>query len=48
MELGLVATGTNWGEMAALATLTMLPAIPILGLAQRHLVAGLTFGAVKA
>jgi multiple sugar transport system permease protein len=41
-------TGTNWGEMAALATLTMLPALPILALAQRHLVAGLTFGAVKA
>jgi multiple sugar transport system permease protein len=40
-------TGTNWGQMAATATLTLLPALIFLGLAQRHIVAGLTFGAVK-
>jgi ABC-type glycerol-3-phosphate transport system permease component len=40
-------TGTNWGQMAATATLTLLPALIFLGLVQRHIVAGLTFGAVK-
>jgi ABC-type glycerol-3-phosphate transport system permease component len=40
-------TGTNWGQMAATAMLTLLPALLVLGLAQRHIVAGLTFGAVK-
>jgi ABC-type glycerol-3-phosphate transport system permease component len=40
-------TGTNWGQMAATATLTLLPALLLVGLAQRHIVAGLTFGAVK-
>jgi ABC-type glycerol-3-phosphate transport system permease component len=40
-------TGTNWGQMAATATLTLLPALVFLGLAQRHIVSGLTFGAVK-
>jgi multiple sugar transport system permease protein len=33
--------------MAATAMLTLLPALLFLGLAQRHIVAGLTFGAVK-
>ena len=40
-------TGTNWGQMAATATLTLIPAVVFLGLVQRHIVAGLTFGAVK-
>lgn len=40
-------TGTNWGQMAATATLTLLPALILVGLAQRHIVSGLTFGAVK-
>ncbi len=40
-------TGTNWGQMAATATLTLLPALILVGVAQRHIVAGLTFGAVK-
>jgi multiple sugar transport system permease protein len=40
-------TGTNWGQMAATATLTLLPALLFLGLVQHHIVAGLTFGAVK-
>ena len=40
-------TGTNWGQLAATAMLTMIPAIVFLGLVQRHIVAGLTFGAVK-
>jgi multiple sugar transport system permease protein len=40
-------TGTNWGQLAATAMLTMVPAIVFLGWVQRHIVAGLTFGAVK-
>lgn len=40
-------TGTNWGQMAATAMLTLIPAILFLTLVQKHIVAGLTFGAVK-
>ena len=40
-------TGTNWGTMAAVALVSMLPALLFLFLVQRHIVAGLTFGAVK-
>jgi len=40
-------TGTNWGQMAATASLTLVPALVFLGLVQQHIVAGLTFGAVK-
>lgn len=40
-------TGTNWGEMAAVATISMLPALIFLVFIQRYLVMGLTFGAVK-
>ncbi|WEK50774.1 MAG: carbohydrate ABC transporter permease [Candidatus Kaistia colombiensis] len=40
-------TGTNWGQMAATAMLTLIPAIVFLALVQKHIVAGLTFGAVK-
>jgi multiple sugar transport system permease protein len=40
-------TGTNWGELAAVAMLTLLPAALVLAMVQRHIVAGLTFGAVK-
>ncbi len=40
-------TGTNWGQLAAVAMLTLLPAAGVLALVQKHIVAGLTFGAVK-
>lgn len=40
-------TGTNWGEMAAVALVSLAPALILLTLVQRHIVAGLTFGAVK-
>lgn len=40
-------TGTNWGQLAAVAMLTLLPAALILALVQKHIVTGLTFGAVK-
>ncbi|MBP1807082.1 carbohydrate ABC transporter permease [Rubellimicrobium aerolatum] len=40
-------TGTNWGQMAAVAMLTLLPAALVLAVVQKHIVAGLTFGAVK-
>ena len=40
-------TGTNWGQLAATAMPTLIPALVILGVVQRHIVAGLTFGAVK-
>jgi ABC-type glycerol-3-phosphate transport system permease component len=40
-------TGTNWGEMAAVAALTLFPSLIFVSLVQRHIVMGLTFGAVK-
>lgn len=40
-------TGTNWGEMAATATLTLIPSVIFVALVQRYIVMGLTFGAVK-
>lgn len=40
-------TGTNWGEMAAVALVSLAPALLLLTLVQRYIVAGLTFGAVK-
>ena len=40
-------TGTNWGEMAAVATISLLPAFVFLVFVQRYIVMGLTFGAVK-
>jgi ABC-type glycerol-3-phosphate transport system permease component len=40
-------TGTNWGEMAAVATISILPALIFLVFVQRYIVTGLTFGAVK-
>ena len=40
-------TGTNWGMMAAVAVVSMLPALLFLVLVQKYIVAGLTFGAVK-
>jgi glycerol transport system permease protein len=40
-------TGTNWGEMAAVATISLLPALVFLIFVQRYIVMGLTFGAVK-
>jgi multiple sugar transport system permease protein len=40
-------TGTEWGTMAAIAVITLIPALVVFALVQRHIVAGLTFGAVK-
>ncbi len=40
-------TGTNWGEMAAVAFIALLPALFFLAFVQRYIVIGLTFGAVK-
>ena len=40
-------TGTNWGELAAMSMLTLIPSAIIVILAQRYIVMGLTFGAVK-
>jgi multiple sugar transport system permease protein len=39
--------GTNWGEMAAMAIVTLVPALLFLALVQRYIVVGLTFGAVR-
>lgn len=39
--------GTNWQQVLAFVTLTILPAIIMFLIAQRHVVAGLTAGAVK-
>jgi multiple sugar transport system permease protein len=40
-------TGTEWGTMAAIAMFTLIPALIVFSVVQRHIVAGLTFGAVK-
>jgi glycerol transport system permease protein len=40
-------TGTNWGEMAAVSALTLIPSLLVVIFAQRYIVTGLTFGAVK-
>jgi len=40
-------TGTEWGTMAAIAILTLIPALIVFSVVQRHIIAGLTFGAVK-
>jgi multiple sugar transport system permease protein len=40
-------TGTEWGTMASIAVITLIPALIIFSMVQRHIVAGLTFGAVK-
>lgn len=40
-------TGTNWGEMAAVAIVAILPGLIFLVFVQRYIVTGLTFGAVK-
>lgn len=40
-------TGTAWGIMAAISVFTLIPALFVFALVQRHIVAGLTFGAVK-
>jgi multiple sugar transport system permease protein len=37
----------NWGTLAAAATLITLPVLLVALFAQRHMVTGLTFGAVK-
>ncbi|MDH2327123.1 carbohydrate ABC transporter permease [Cereibacter sp. SYSU M97828] len=40
-------TGTEWGIMATISVFTLIPALIVFGMVQRHIVAGLTFGAVK-
>jgi glycerol transport system permease protein len=40
-------TGTNWGEMAAISVVSLLPALIFLALVQKYIITGLTFGAVK-
>jgi multiple sugar transport system permease protein len=43
----IVEEGVMWGQMSAAVTCAMLPAVVLLVLAQRHMVKGLTMGAVK-
>jgi len=40
--------GTAWGQLAAATMITMIPGLVLASLVQRHIVTGLTFGAVKA
>jgi multiple sugar transport system permease protein len=40
-------TGTLWGEVAAAAVVQTVPVIIFTFIAQRHLIRGLSFGAVK-
>ena len=47
---GLASCYSYWdqlGEMAAVSMVCLIPAVIFIGIAQRHIVAGLTFGAVK-
>jgi raffinose/stachyose/melibiose transport system permease protein len=39
--------GTDWGKVLAFVSLTMMPAILFYLMAQKHIIAGLTSGAVK-
>ena len=39
--------GIDWGEMAAVSIVCLIPAAILVGVAQKHIVAGLSFGAVK-
>jgi len=39
--------GTNWGEMAAVALVSVIPALLFLGFVQKYIIAGITFGAVR-
>lgn len=41
------STGTEWGIMATISVFTLIPALIVFGMVQKHIVAGLTFGAVK-
>lgn len=41
------STGTEWGMMASIAIITLIPALIVFTVVQRHIIAGLTFGAVK-
>lgn len=41
------STGTEWGVMATISVFTLIPALIVFSLVQRHIVTGLTFGAVK-
>lgn len=40
--------GTAWGQLAAATMVTMLPGLVLASVVQKHIVTGLTFGAVKA
>jgi raffinose/stachyose/melibiose transport system permease protein len=40
--------GTEWQLVLAFITLTILPTIIVFFLAQKHIIAGLTAGAVKS
>lgn len=41
------STGTSWGIMATISVFTLFPALIVFSLVQKHIVTGLTFGAVK-
>jgi ABC-type glycerol-3-phosphate transport system permease component len=40
-------TWVNWGEIAALTLITMLPVLAVVFYLQKYLVRALTFGAVR-
>jgi len=47
MQQFITVTGTNWGQLAAVAVVALLPAAVFVAAVQRYIVTGLTFGAVK-
>ena len=45
--LFITQTGTDWGKLATVSIVCIIPAIIIIGFVQKHIIAGLTLGAVK-
>ena len=43
----ITSQGVRWGEMAIVGMIGMIPALIVVFLLQRHIVRGLTMGAVK-
>ena len=47
VQIFLSAVGTLWGEMSAVGTIAIMPVLIFAMIVQRHMIRGLSFGAVK-
>jgi multiple sugar transport system permease protein len=47
VQMFITVTGTAWGEMAAVGTIATLPVMVFAILVQKHMVRGISFGAIK-